>query len=312
MSKLIPVIILLIVVFQGCKKNNIENWACQHDMGEADDYVKTVYNEFKINPKNETEIIYTTSDYSIYRPLRHDLYLYNYKTNQKIKLADDIWMGVDIGMSEWVTFRNTNGKIFMIKTNGDSLTQLSTYSGFIAGINHSGNILLYWEEINNNLILIKQNLKTFEKTNLNLTNIGRGVSWIPNDSGFCYSRFRPSLNYQEVYYYNLSTGISKFLFKSSENEQIAGLSWFNDAKRIIYANDSGIFELDLSTKSKRTITKNCKQNGRLLAAPLLSSDNKRVFVLNSFSLKKTRYVEEFVNSIDCIDLTEKYLFRVLP
>ncbi|MFK8104556.1 MAG: TolB family protein [Saprospiraceae bacterium] len=79
------------------------------------------------NPKNNNEIAYLRFDNTTWG-LAHDLWIFNFCTGEQKKIADNAAHSLSWSDKGWLLFGGVNQQLWKVKTNGDSLTQL-TFSG---------------------------------------------------------------------------------------------------------------------------------------------------------------------------------------
>jgi hypothetical protein len=84
------------------------------------------YPEF--NPKNPNELAYIRYDNEGHG-LIHELWIFDFCTGENRYVTDKIMTRLDWSVKDWLLFTGKDRQLWKIKSNGDSLTQL-TFSGF--------------------------------------------------------------------------------------------------------------------------------------------------------------------------------------
>ncbi len=100
--------------------------------------IDTVYNTPRFNPANANEIVYVkgiTSANKSYVAKR------NLNTGQETQIISDVWSKPDWSVKDWIVFNHADNQVWKIKSNGDSLTLLTTnmQEGFDALWSPDGN-----------------------------------------------------------------------------------------------------------------------------------------------------------------------------
>ena len=87
-----------------------------------------VYQEPVFNPSNPNEIIYIRIDIENLNPGNFELWKFNFCTGEAFFITDFVCCSLDWSVKDWILFTGSNFQLYKIKSNGDSLTQL-TFSG---------------------------------------------------------------------------------------------------------------------------------------------------------------------------------------
>ncbi len=97
-----------------------------------------------VNPNNPYEFVYQKAQTDAVMP--YELWKFSACTGQATKLADNQYYSLDWSSKGWILFTGTGHAIYKVKENGDSLTQLSTESGYNRAGRWSPSGNLYWNE----------------------------------------------------------------------------------------------------------------------------------------------------------------------
>ncbi len=103
---------------------------------------KYAYSQPCVNPRNEFEFCYLRRENGIQAEDDLDLFKYNFCTGQTTFLTSHVTMMPDWSVKDWIVFTGQNRKIWKIKSNGDSLTELSA-GGYRAQWNPSGTQFIF-------------------------------------------------------------------------------------------------------------------------------------------------------------------------
>lgn len=78
-----------------------------------------------INPNNDFEFCFSRRDNATQGFNDMDLFTYNFCTGQSKKIASHVNIWNDWGSQDWIIFTGSDGNLWKIKSNSDSLTQLT-------------------------------------------------------------------------------------------------------------------------------------------------------------------------------------------
>lgn len=127
------------------------------------------------NPNNPYEIAYTkwiANEHS----LKKELWKFSFCTGEATKLSGNFYYNLDWGSNGWLLYTGENHQIFKIKGNGDSLTVLSTQSGYNRAGKWNPSGTAYWNYRDDGYYLNKNNGELIKK-------IGASgpIDWINSD-----------------------------------------------------------------------------------------------------------------------------------
>jgi hypothetical protein len=106
------------------------------------------YSHPVFNPNNTNEIIYLRTDYENGSFSKQELWKYNFCSDETSYITDLALYGIDWSSKDWIIYTGYDQNLYKIKSNGDSLTQLTNNGEFNswAKWNDSGNQYLYRQE----------------------------------------------------------------------------------------------------------------------------------------------------------------------
>lgn len=194
----------------------------------------------------------------------------------------------DWGKNDWILFDKLGGTIWKVKSNGDSLTQLTfQYENYRPKWNNQTNTFLNHipsEDPYKSLVIrnLKGNiinyLKTFD---------GNGVS---NKNAFSLdgqtiaSDGMLSRKNYGLYYYELANSTSPQLLYSLDISQttkalVIGVAWHPDNRHVFWTNANGLYKTDIVSKQTWQLKTAC--DSRLYKSLSVSPDGKTIAVARS-------------------------------
>jgi len=96
------------------------------------------------NPNNPYEIIYVREDATQNATLDNEIWKFSFCTGEATLIANNFYYNLDWGSNGWIIYTGTGHRIHKIKDNGDSLTALSTQSGYNRAGKWNPSATLYW------------------------------------------------------------------------------------------------------------------------------------------------------------------------
>jgi len=113
------------------------------------------YQDACFNPLNSNQIAFMRLDQSVI-PVRFELCTFDFCTGDLKVFTDKCFSGPDWSAKGWIAFRGKNKQIWIIKSDGDSLIQLTTnpLNHVTPRWNAAGEHLMFWEDnpYNNHVI----------------------------------------------------------------------------------------------------------------------------------------------------------------
>jgi hypothetical protein len=235
---------------------------------------------WQYNPSNINEIIYIANV--------AQLWIYDRTNSIRKHLADNVMFFPSVNRSGWIAFGTLNFQIFKIKTNGDSLTLLSSSGGVEPKWDRSDTMLYYFKESAspNPNQLIKINSYGNLINSYDIGSRGTGFSKISNK--IAYLKY-DSKNLLAAFQKELPNSNDQFLINTSSSS----ITFDNSDQFLFFDNDAGISVFNSTTKKLEIIAKNCinYQFGSSTVAPGI---DKLTFVWHRLKpLPKRRLYHEF-------------------
>lgn len=277
-------IILACLFFFSCKKDPpipvIENTDCLNlRYNNISAYlnwpgIDTVYNMPRFNPSNSNEIIYVqgiTSANKSYLVKR------NLSNGQETQIISGIWRRPDWSSKDWIVFNHADNEVWKIKSNGDSLTLLTSdmQGGHNAVWNPDGNKIAFVKQVNstNYNIVCDVNgyhldtipyfgfyLNKWSNDGLNICALASDRANVVCENVTSHQIFQPTGNVLDASSSNLIYGDA--------------IDWTPDTKYLFWANPYGIYRTDVTTKQTIKIKTAC--NSKYYAAISISGDGKKI------------------------------------
>src|ERR1700752_1826249 len=135
------ILFFALVAFASCKKDPPVSSTSTPSQNETDclnfqttstavtidwPHIDTVYNTPRFNPSNPNEIVYVQG---ITRTNKTYLVKRNLITGRETQIISDVWQRPDWSVKDWIVFNHADNQVWKIKSNGDSLQQLTTQGG---------------------------------------------------------------------------------------------------------------------------------------------------------------------------------------
>ena len=262
MKQAVILVLLLATIFSSCKKEDMHDECdTMYDVYKptgftnGQTYTKQDSTQFvygSINPNNADEVVY----YGGKHPNWY-MYVYNLATKQRTKISDHSpTHNIKWHKSGWICYATTDNNIYMVKPNGDSLTQLTnTGDCFTPEWNSTGEKIICFKAFNNtgNYIINKDG-SGIEVVLTGGKGIAQPCSWSPNDSIIISS---PSNDIRCINYF---TGEEK----NAPNQMSGkvgsnGECWMNNGKEIVWCPDNQPAILDFQTGASRELLPTCEK-----------------------------------------------------
>jgi hypothetical protein len=168
------------------------------------------------NPNDPYEIAYLRGQGS---ECHEEVFVFSFRTGEATKVADNACYGLDWSSKGWLLFTGIDRKVWKVKTNGDSLTQLTFGQGF-----HNGAV---WSPDGQWFLFERQLRDVNGQESEPITEPFRFLVWI-NDSTMLGSHRE---NEKGLIQYTLPSRRVESLFPG---ENLLGISYFKPEEMAIY------------------------------------------------------------------------------
>jgi hypothetical protein len=237
------------------------------------------------NPNNDNEFVYLKRPYYDF----WELYTYNVVSKEKKLLHSGIiWYQPQWGKNDWILFCQDDKNIYKIKSNGDSLTQLTLLNNLHHPIwNYDGTKFLAFTEASNLFSLL------FDTNGNILDTIFFGQT---NNSNFQNPNYIVSNVYHNVSFFNLNTNNIEFNYDYSElNSTMWGsIFWLNNTT-VIYSNINGLHRLSIPDLTNQNFKKSC---------------NSKIYQWGDINSSKTKMIWSRGDYTQIDECTLKYKSRI--
>ena len=260
------------------------------------------YSDPVFNPNNKDEIAYIREDMEIGTGWNNELWVFNFCTGETRYLTDKIGYDPCWSVKNWIIFTGKNYQIWKIKSNGDSLTQLTNQSGFNnhPKWNDEGDKFIFRADGNKSLFLIA------DESGINIDTLpvfaGRW-NWHKN-----YILYARSWQGKEVYgIYNLDSKEFSFVGDAPNNRMVGDLNFIESKNSILY-NEKVVGYTNIDTKEEVILLKDAanRSYGRMD----LSDDDQTIILTRTYMNKLSECEMETETSLYLIDIDGKNERRI--
>jgi hypothetical protein len=243
----------------------------------------TVYWRGTFSPNDPDEIALI-----LYTPFenqpKRELWRFNLCTGERQFLADQVQTTPSWSVKDWIVFQREDAQVWKVKSNGDSLTQLTFDRLNIRPIWHpGGEKILYWKRQNvlalGKLAIMDEQGQVIQELDSALGGY-RTYSWSEDGERFSYGFGG------DIIVANLESEILTTVSRVSPEAQVEYLDWVPGQEQIVWTDDTGLYLTNLRSKETQKIRNICE--GRSYTFPSVSR-NGQVLML-------TRIEQELVNA----------------
>lgn len=204
------------------------------------------------NPNNPEQLAYYRFDNTEWTSYSSELWVADFCAGEKTMLAENVLYGLDWSVKDWLIYTAADQNIWKIKSNGDSLTQLT----FVGDYNRhpkwspDGSKIVFQRQTGSvgTFIILNEDgvpIDTIEQ----LTSIGQW-SWIDNDH-ICYFVAESSggITTQKMNVYNIQTQEIRFLhgIEFTIDSLILNTAYFPGENSIVWCAFGMVGKTDLTT-----------------------------------------------------------------
>lgn len=229
------------------------------------------------NPNNDAEITLTIGDNS--NPTGDNLYTLNLNTGQKTYLANNVWYQPKWSVKNWIVFNRTDRQIWKIKSNGDSLTQLTfSNENYAPEWSPDGTNLVYRQVIGSKYYIMITTANGNKLDSITNAFYGNGA-WSPNNTHIA-TIFNASTGHN-IGLIDLQSKMINALTSYSEQSPtaktiITSMDWSNDSQSIFWCSGYGLYKTNVNSGATTQIKYGCDR--KLYMYPSISSDGQKIIV----------------------------------
>ncbi len=257
------------------------------------------------NPNNSNEFVYYKTD-STKPDVISEIWTYNLVTKEERHLANDGLYMLKWSSKNWIVFNRIDNQVWKIKSNGDSLTQL-TYEhwSLYPDWHPDGEKIIFRREDDSprpNLMIMDKDgeiISTLDST------LGWTAHWSPDGEKIIYGHNNQNFGY--VYTDN-PTAIHKVRVIPNIKNSISAYSifCFPDSEKITWIDAYGSLRItNIYTRETVLVKQGC--DAKKYLSPSVSSDGKKIIVerINQKKMaENTIYATFDIYIIDLISLKE--------
>jgi len=224
------------------------------------------------NPNNDNEFSFLErTDSSLLALYTFDLI----SKEKKLLHTSKIWYSPQWGKNDWILFGQNDANIYKIKSNGDSLTQLTNLGNLHHPIwNQYGNKFLAFTSASNMYSLI------FDMNGSLLDTIYYGQT---NTADIQNPNYIVSNNYFKVTFFNLNKNSIEYVYDYSKliSSLWGTIFWLNNTE-VIYSNINGLNRLSIPSLKNQNFKKSCNAKMYIWGA-INSSKTKMIWTTKEYT-----------------------------
>ncbi|MFT4660552.1 MAG: hypothetical protein ACI9N1_000352 [Flavobacteriales bacterium] len=160
------------------------------------------------NPNNANEIAYLRKDNNEWTGCNFEIWIFNFCTGKTRFVTDGICYSIDWSVKDWIVFTGEDRQLWKVKSDGDSLTQLTTSGSF--------NNNAIWNSDGTKLIYKKNGSSIASSFFLTIDETGKAIDTIPeliyvsswhwsSDNEFISCISSNAMNEVVLAFYNINT-----------------------------------------------------------------------------------------------------------
>lgn len=280
---------LLLLWVAGCKKDPVifpDNSVCENfptapaGIGYQYQSRNPTLNKWAscFNPNNASEIVFTTGDSII--TSGNNLYTLNLNTGLKTYLVNNVLGQPKWSVKNWIVFNRAGSQIWKIKSNGDSLTQLTfSNENYDPEWNPDGEKLVFRRVIGANYyFLIADKLGNPLDTIKNI--VYSNGSWSNENKIAFFSSVNSNSNgigCVDLNNSNLFQQIFSKALTNSSKDFISSMDWSNDSQFIFWCSGYGLYKTNVNTGTTTQLKYSCDRKSYLY--PNISPDGQKIIVV---------------------------------
>jgi len=257
-------IIILIFVISSCKKENPVVSDCvpippYQEMGTGYNYIldSSYYARPNFNPNNPNEIIFV-----IEKGLNHKLIKYNLLTKEKQTLFEGtIIFQPKWGKNDWILLNLPDANIWSLKSNGDSLTRITSRGGYYQP---------EWNTYSDKIVFYE----SFSYQNYFISDInGNILDSFPNKPSTQIKWHNDSLIFYQyifnIYCLNINSRATSIIFTYSDEDPEDNGIVITKNNNLLFCKKDGIYSININNKVVKLVKSTC--NSKVYMWPTYST-----------------------------------------
>lgn len=218
----------------------------------------TGFNVPKFNPANANEIIYFRV---IYSSQTGQVVKRNMLTGSETFFVENLWSKPEWSIRDWIVFNRADNQVWKMKSNGDSLTQLTTQGGLDAIWNYSGDKIAYHNQIGQSVTTdytFVTDVNGIVMDTLFFPFRLHHGAWSNDNSMIAFNDFGLNIQFIDLGTLQITTVTNNSPDPANQGrENIMDIDWMPDSQSIIWVNGFGIFRTNIQTKQTTKIVTSC-------------------------------------------------------
>lgn len=293
----------LIIALNSCKKEepiviantdeNLEIRNCEPfpkpdissgDPSDYSEYSENFVSHLETNPSNPNEIVYIEGNFPNSKLIRLNILT----SEKKVIYNENIIGHLSWSVKDWILFqRNNDFNIYKIKSNGDSLTQL-TFQGL--KYHHA-----IWDP-KGERIMVYNKLKSTFKTEI-MDEAGQVIDsmdiWNHTRGEWTHHQYYVGSKTNELVIIDMYNKTLKKKMSFGSSDEIRSLGWIS-SNEIVYTNQNKLYRYNIDTDFAQIISHECY---RMYNAISSTRDFSRIIALQTVASAKPNYITYFESRI---------------
>ncbi len=252
------------------------------------------------NPNNPNEFVYTKTDSSKPNEI-NEIWTYNLETKENRHIADDALYYLKWGHNNWIVFNRIDNQVWKVKSNGDSLTQLTSEHWSLYPDWHPDGKKIIFQRVDEsprpNLMIMDDNGQVISELD---STLGWTAHWSPDGEKIIFGKDNRTLGYVNTC--NLSQIHPVRVIPNIVNSiSPYSIFWFPDSDKVAWADGLGSLRItNIYTHETVLVKLGC--DSRTYLTPSVSSDGKKIIVERINRRKVEKYTIFVTFGIYIIDL----------
>jgi Tol biopolymer transport system component len=274
-------ILLICLLFVSCKRDvsvpvtnkaGNANQPCV-DTLKIPPFNDTSYHFARFNPNNSNEIIYVQAlqSQNLTRLIKKNL-----STGAETFIINDIWDMPDWSVKDWIVFNHADNQVWKIKSNGDSLTLLTTnmQGGFYAIWSPDGSKIAYntaWPVYTS---ICNENGNALDSLPYHVNYLAQWSKDGMYIGGLANEGDNANIAYQNAFTKVAYKPTNNVANATASNRITCYVSWTPDSQNIIWCSWSGLYKTNITTNQTILLKECCNQ--RFYTSVSVSSDGQKI------------------------------------
>lgn len=262
------------------------------------DFDENFVSFLEINPNNENEIVFSHGTSH-----NEKLKYYNTATNEHRVLFNEPIVGrISWSSKDWILFQRTsNLGLYKIKSNGDSLTQLTYGNTYHAGTwNKDGDRFMVYNQYKSEYAT-----EIMDENGMVVDSIG---FWVHLDGNWSHPQYYLGDHYREIMIMDVDTKTIVKKIDFNVGSEINTLGWVDD-NRFLFTNNGRLYDYNIVTQASNLLNCECY---RWLSALGNSSGYSKITAIETIASPLPNYITHFETKILVINEDGEEMEEIIP